>query len=103
MLIMSWTLGICPDKQIGAYLNDITGALDRVFKVYLLAKLYAASVGPQYLNFLDLYFEPRKGKIPVQGAFSEETHSDDTVFQGTVLGPLLWNILFLISGMFGIC
>ena len=61
MLLMSWILGNCAGKKIGAYLSDITGAFDRVFKVYLLAKLYAAGVGPQYLNFLDSYLEPRKG------------------------------------------
>ena len=59
MLIMSWILGICSDKKIGAYLSDITGAFDRVFKIYLLAKLYAADVDSTYLNFFDAYLAER--------------------------------------------
>ena len=46
MLIMSWILAICSGEKIGAYLSDITGAFDRVFKAYLLAKLNAAGIGP---------------------------------------------------------
>ena len=94
MLVMSWILGICSGHKIGAYLSDITGAFDRVFKVYLLAKLYRAGVGSTYLNFLDAYLAPREGKVVVQGASSEVFVLDDQVFQGTVLGPPLWNAFF---------
>ena len=91
MLIMSWILGFCTGKKVGAYLSDISGAFDRVSKELLLAKLYQFGVGTTYLNFLDAYLAPRKGKVVVQGSASEEYVLEDTVFQGTVLGPPLWN------------
>ena len=94
MLVMSWILGICSGKKIGAFLSDITGAFDRVFKLLLLAKLYAAGVGSTYLNFLDAYLAERQGKVVVQGASSESSVLDDQVFQGTKLGPPLWNVFF---------
>ena len=94
MLVMSWTLAVCSDRKVGAYLSDISGAFDRVSKTYLLSKLYAAGVGPKYLNFLDAYLAPRIGKVIVQGAFSEELCLEDSVFQGTCLGPPLWNVFF---------
>ena len=94
MLVMSWVLAVCSGKKIGAYLSDITGAFDRVFKPYLLGKLQQAGVGTTYLNFLDAYLAPRKGKVVVQGSSSEEFVLEDTVFQGTVLGPPLWNSFF---------
>ena len=94
MLVMSWILGICSGKKIGAFLSDITGAFDRVFKIYLIAKLYAAGVGSTYLNFLDAYLSERQGKVVVQGASSDPFILDDQVFQGTVLGPPLWNSFF---------
>ena len=94
MLVMSWILAICSGQKIGAYLSDITGAFDRVFKIHLLAKLYAVGVGSTYLNFLDAYLSPRQGKVVVQGAASEPFVLDDMVFQGTVLGPPLWNTFF---------
>ena len=48
MLVMSWILAVCNGKKIGAYLSDITGAFDRVCKIYLLAKLHAADVGAKF-------------------------------------------------------
>ena len=94
MLVMSWILGISSDKKIGAYLSNITDAFDRVFKIYLLAKLYAAGVGSTYLNFLDAYLAERQGNVVVQGASSDAFTLDNQVFQGTVLGPPLWNSFF---------
>ena len=38
--MMTWILAICSGQKIGAYLSDITGAFDRVFKIYMLAKLH---------------------------------------------------------------
>ena len=94
MFVMSWLLVICSGKKVVAYLSDISGAFDRVFKPYLLGKLQQAGVGSTYLNFLDAYLAPRRGKVVVQGSASEEFVLEDTVFQGTVLGPPLWNSFF---------
>ena len=55
MLMMSWIV-VCSNKKIGAYLSDISGAFDRVFKIYMLAKLQAAGVEIHFLNFLDSTF-----------------------------------------------
>jgi len=93
-LVMSWILGICTGNKIGGYLGDITSAFDRVFKDYLLAKLQAAGVGANYLNFLNAYLQPRRAKVIVEGEASDDFEIANTVFQGTVLGPLLWNVFF---------
>ena len=94
MLMMSWIHAICTDKKIGAYLSDITGAFDRVYKPYLLAKLQGFGIGAKFLNFLDAYLSPRRGQVVVQGAFSDDFEIANSVFQGTVLGPPLWNSFF---------
>jgi len=94
MLVMSWVLGICKGKKIGAYLSDISGAFDRVCKEYLLAKLHSFGVGHNYLNFLSAYLAPRRGQVVVQGSFSDEFEIANSVFQGSVLGPPLWNSFF---------
>ena len=44
-LMMKWILAICQGRKVGAYLGDISGAFDRVFKDYIMAKLHAAGVG----------------------------------------------------------
>ena len=78
MLIMFWILAICSWQKVGAYLSDISGAFDRVFQILLLAKLYGFGVGSIYLNFLESYLAPRKGKVVVQGASSEAIALEDS-------------------------
>ncbi len=84
--VMSWILSICIGHKVATYLGDISGAFDRVQKDYLLAKLQAAGVGTQFLNFLDSYLQPRKASVAVEGVNSNEFEVAHTVFQGTVLG-----------------
>ena len=93
-LVCSWILAICKGYKIGGYLSDITGAFDRVFKDYLMAKLCNAGIGTLYLNFLDSYLRPRRAQVVVEGISSDEFEIANSVFQGTVLGPPLWNLFF---------
>ena len=94
LCVCTWLFAICTGYKIGAFLSDITGAFDRVFKNYLMAKLYRAGIGDVYLNFLNAYFEPRIGRVTIAGVFSDAFQISDSVFQGTVLGPTLWNVFF---------
>ena len=89
--IASWIVGICPGSKIGIYLADISGAFDRVSRSLLLAKLSQHGVPDQFVDFLNSYLQPREGKVTVEGALSESLALSDMVFQGTVLGPTLWN------------
>ena len=51
-------------------------------------------MGTKFLNFLDSYLSPRIGQVVVQGTFSDTFEIANSVFQGTVLGPPLWNTFF---------
>ena len=42
-------------------------------------------------RFLYSYFAPREAAVLVQGYKSDDFIIQDKVFQGTVLGPPLWN------------
>ena len=59
-----------------------------------MAKLSEAGVSSLYLDFLNAYLQPRVGRVAIEGALSEVIDLTDTVFQGTVLGPTLWNNFF---------
>ena len=94
LCVSQWILAICNGKKIGAYLSDISGAFDRVYKDYMLAKLHSAGVADIFLDFLNSYLEPRVGKVAIDSVFSEVFTLENTIFQGTVLGPCLWNVFF---------
>jgi len=97
LCICTWLLAICRGKKIALYLSDISGAFDKVFKDFLLAKLYQAGVGDTFLNFLNAYLSPRIGYVTIEGAMSDALEIADSVFQGTVLGPILWKHSLLTS------
>ena len=90
----SWIKAICSGQKVGLYLSDITGAFDRVFKNFMLAKLHSVGVPDVYLDFLSAYLEPRIGHVAVENVLSDVFTLADSVFQGTVLGPTLWNVFF---------
>ena len=93
-LVMSCILAFATGKKIAAYLGDISGAFDKVFSPYLLAKLQAFGVGALFLNFFSSYLQPRIAQVVVEGVCSDSFDILDTVLQGTILGPPLWNIFF---------
>ena len=66
-----------------------------------MEKLRAVGVGETYLHFLSSFLDRRFGHVCVQGQKSEQIWFENQVFQGTVLGPPLWNIFFadIISAM----
>ena len=61
MCVASWILTICGGRKIAAYLSDISGAFDKVFKDFLMAKLHSVGVPDLFLDFLNAYLEPRVG------------------------------------------
>ena len=76
------------------FLSDISGAFDRVATTLLLSKCQCAGVGNTVLNFLRGYLQPRHASVVVDGCCSDLFELADTVFQGTVLGPPLWNVYY---------
>ena len=77
------------------YFSDISGAFDRVRTERLLEKCRLAGVGETILKFLRSYLSPRVAQVVVDGEVSKTFTLEDEVFQGTVLGPPLWNIFSL--------
>ena len=94
LLVCSWIFAFCCGNCVGAFLSDITGAFDRVFTPFLLSKLCEQGLGAKYLGFLTSYLVPRSGYVCVGGKRSSAMILADQVFQGTVLGPPLWNVFF---------
>jgi len=89
-----WVLHICRGNKVGLYLSDISGAFDKVSRTLLVSKLSQLGLPDTFLDFINDYLLPREGKVAVEGALSDVMCLCDMVFQGTVLGPTLWNGFF---------
>ena len=46
------------------------------------------------LHVLSSWLAPRKANVCVNGKMSNELEMSNMIFQGTVLGPILWNLFF---------
>ena len=94
LLVAQWFLALSRGKLVAIYLSDISGAFDRVDKSLLLPKLHRAGVGHRFSMFFDSYIAPRRATVIVQSQHSAEYIISNHIFQGTVLGPPLWNVFF---------
>ena len=94
LLICRWLLALDTGCKIGIYLSDISGAFDRVDREILAEDLRQNGISDSMLRFLYSYLAPREAAVVVQGHNSDVFTIQDEVFQGTVLGPPLWNVFF---------
>ena len=89
-----WILAMGRGSRVGLFLSDISGAFDRVDSEILLQKCASIGLGDRVCAFLRAFLEPRRAIVLVQGKCSREKVIDNEVYQGTVLGPPLWNVHF---------
>ena len=94
LLMCTWLLVFQSRRKVGLFLSDIAGAFDRVDSEKLLAKIRQLGVCDAIVELLSEYLSPRTARVVVDGAESAEFILKDTVFQGTVWGPSLWNVFF---------
>ena len=94
MLTIEWIAQINRRGKVAVYLSDVSGAFDRVDSKRLMAKLRAKGVNTKLLRLIESWLRERRAKVIVGGEFSKEFALLNMVFQGTVLGPSLWNAFF---------
>ena len=90
-MVINWILSISRGNKIAFYKSDISGAFDPVFTPFLLAKLRSLGIPDSILDFLQAYLAPRIAHVAIGGERSEDFVIENSVYQGTVLGPMLWN------------
>ena len=91
---MEW-LAILNDRgKIAVLCSDVAGAFDRVDREILTGKLRKAGIHPRLIHLLHSWLDCRTAHVLVGGERSAEMKLKDQIFQGTVLGPKLWNIFY---------
>ena len=94
LLVMTEKFKESIDKgnAFGALLTDLSKAFNCIDDTLLIAKLSAFGVSPLSLKLLYSYLSNRTQQIKINGNFSDRTDIEFGVPQGSILGPILFNI-----------
>ncbi len=95
--VLSWLMTLEQGMQVGLYCSDVSGAFDRVDQQRITEKLKRSGIHPQIFRLLCSWLEPRTSVVVLDGKKSSCKTLQNSVYQGTVLGPPLWNIHYADS------
>ena len=87
-----WKKCLDSNDACGALLTDLSKAFDCLPHSLLIAKLHAYGFDKTSTKYLKDYLSHQKQKIKINKTFSNWTNILHGVTQGSILGPLLFNI-----------
>ena len=91
-LTTSWQQSLDKGKYTYVIALDIAGAFDRVWHRGIIARLKSFGTEGDLLMLFENYLKGRKIHVVVNGHTSSEYPIEASLPQGSVIGPLYWNI-----------
>ena len=91
-LIEDWKINLDKKKYVGAVLMDLSKAFDCVPHDLLIAKMHAYNFDRETLTLFFTYLKNRQQGVKVNNCIHSYLMIISGVPQGTILGPILFNI-----------
>ena len=94
-IIELWRALLNKGQKVGVIIMEISKAFDTLNQKLLLKKLQACGFNKKSLYFIETYFNNRKKRTKIGDSFSKYHRIITGVPQGSILGPLFFNILLM--------
>ena len=94
LCVLTWLHYLDQGSKVGIYCSDVAGAFDRVAPARLLEKLSKKGVHELIIEVVTDWLGDRTATVIVDGTASKPSTICNSVYQGTVLGPPLWNTMY---------